>query len=55
MIEPQIVSHRTLSAIEVFGFEPDGFEPVKDYRIATSKEITPDAIRKVYESAVNGE
>lgn len=51
-LDPQIISHRILSATNVFGFEPDGFESVKDYRIATFKEITPDAIRKIYEGVV---
>lgn len=54
-LEPQIISHRTLSASDVFGFEPDGFESIKDYQISSQKEITPDAIRKIYESVTIGE
>ena len=46
-LEPQIVCHEPLKEVEVLGFDHDKFDDLTEYRI--SSEITPDAIRKVYE------
>jgi 5-methylcytosine-specific restriction protein B len=48
-IEPQIIVHEILSEEEVLGFDHDDFEDLIEYRVATPEDITPDAIRKIYE------
>ena len=50
-LEPQIIVHETLESAQILGFEHDDFEDLIDYRVANSDEITPDAIRKIYEPA----
>lgn len=48
-IEPQIICHETLNEQEVLGFDHDDYEDSLEYRVATREELTPDAVRKVYE------
>jgi 5-methylcytosine-specific restriction enzyme B len=48
-IEPQIICHRTLKEEEILGFDHDDYDDLIDYWVAAANEITPDAIRKVYE------
>ena len=50
--ETQIIKHEIVEGKKVFGFEND-FEDSTEYRVATKDEITPDAIRKVYEEKNN--
>ena len=47
--EPQIIKHETLREVEVIGFDHDDFEDSIEYRVAPEDEVTPSAIRKVYE------
>ena len=48
-LEPQIIRHVHLKEVEVIGFDHDDFEDSIEYRVAPRDEITPDAIRKIYE------
>ncbi|HID30520.1 MAG TPA: restriction endonuclease, partial [Desulfobacterales bacterium] len=48
-LEPQIICHQTLNEEEVLGFDHDDYEDLTEYRVTSPDEITPDAIRKVYE------
>lgn len=50
-IHPQIVIHEVISEVDVLGFDHDDYDDLIDYRIAKHDEITPESIRKVYESA----
>lgn len=50
-IHPQIVIHDVISEVDVLGFDHDDYDDLIDYRIAKHDEITPESIRKVYESA----
>ncbi len=50
-LEPQIIVHEILSSESVLGFEHDDFDELADYRVAAADDITPDTIRKIYESA----
>lgn len=50
-IHPQIVLHEVISEVDVLGFDHDDYDDLIDYRIAKHDEITPESIRKVYESA----
>jgi len=49
-IEPQLIEHAVISGAEVLGFDHEDFEDLIDYRVADPNEITPEAIRKIYES-----
>ncbi len=48
-LEPQIICHETLNEQEILGFDHDDYEDLVEYRVSVRDEITPDAIRKVYE------
>ncbi|MEX2365408.1 MAG: hypothetical protein WD601_02300, partial [Pseudohongiellaceae bacterium] len=48
-VEPQIIVHQQVSAVDALGFEHEGFDETFDYRVADADQITPDAIRKIYE------
>ncbi len=50
-IEPQIIRHKQLKEVEVIGFDHDDFEDSIEYWVAPEDEITPDAIRKIYEES----
>lgn len=50
-IEPQIIRHEQLKEVEVLGFDHDDFEDSIEYWVAPKDEITPNAIRKVYEES----
>ena len=50
-LEPQIVCHKTLNEKETLGFDHDHFEDSTEYWIVAPKEITPAAVRKVYEES----
>ncbi|MCP4686715.1 MAG: EVE domain-containing protein [Desulfobacterales bacterium] len=47
--EPQIIRHETVKEREILGYDHDDYEDMIEYRVADREEITPDAIRKVYE------
>ena len=47
--KPQIIRHEPLKEEEILGFDHDDFEDSVEYRVAAEGEITPEAIRKVYE------
>ena len=47
--EPQIIKHETLKEIEIIGYDHDDFEDSTEYRVADEDEISPTAIRKIYE------
>ncbi len=49
--KPQIICHETLNEEEVLGFDHDDYDDLTEYRVADSDQITPEAIRKVYEEA----
>ena len=48
-LKPQIIRHEPLKEEEIIGFDHDDFEDSFEYRVAAEDEITPEAIRKVYE------
>lgn len=48
-IEPQIIEHRLLKSSDILGFDYDEFEDMIDYEVAALVNITPEAIRKIYE------
>lgn len=48
-LEPQIIRHKPLREEEIIGFDHDDFEDSFEYRVADEDEITPEAVRKVYE------
>ena len=48
-LEPQIICHETLREQEILGFDHDDYEDLVEYRVSNRDEITPDAVRKVYE------
>ncbi len=51
-LDPQIVEHKTLNEEEILGFDHDDhddYEDLIEYRVADFDEITPEALRKVYE------
>jgi hypothetical protein len=47
--EPQIICHEGLSEASVLGFDHDDFSDRVEYWVAKPDEITPEAVRKVYE------
>ena len=50
--EPQIIRHEPLKKEKIIGFPHDDFEDsveYREYRVADENQITPEAIRKVYE------
>jgi len=48
-LEPQIIRHEPLKEEEVIGFDHDDFEDSVEYHVADEDQITPEAVRKVYE------
>jgi len=48
-IKPQIIIHEKLSEEVVLGFDHNDFEDLVEYRVARPEDITPEAIRKIYE------
>lgn len=50
-IQPQIIRHEQLKKVEILGFDHDDFEDSIEYWVAPENEITPDAIRKIYEES----
>ncbi len=50
-LESQIIRHEQLKEVDVIGFDHEDFEDSIEYRVAPEDEITPDAIRKVYEES----
>ena len=46
-VDPQIVCHGSLNKVEILGYDHEDYEDSTQYWIADN--ITPDAIRKVYE------
>ena len=49
--KPQIIKHKILEEKKVIGFDHDDFENSTEYQVAPEDEITPDAIRKIYEES----
>ena len=49
--EPQIIRHEPFKEVEILGFDHDDFEDSTEYWVANETEITPAAIRKVYEKS----
>ena len=49
-VEPQIVKHQVVASDRVFGFDHDELDERIRYQVAPQEEITPDAIRKIYEN-----
>ena len=49
-IEPQIIQHQVLNSTQILGFEYEDLDELIDYRVAAPADITPDSIRKIYES-----
>ena len=47
--EPQIICHRTVREEEVLGFDHDDYEDSIEYWVSSDGDLTPDAVRKVYE------
>ena len=47
---PQIVRDESVVELQVLGFDHDDYEDKEEYEKAPEEEITPDAIRKIYES-----
>lgn len=50
-LKPQIIRHETQSEVDVLGFDHDDYEDLMDYRVAGFEEISPTAVRKIYETA----
>jgi 5-methylcytosine-specific restriction protein B len=48
-LEPQIIFHEAMAEQDVLGFDHDDYEDHVIYRVAKREEITPEAIRKIYE------
>ena len=48
-LEPQIIRHELLREEEIIGFDHDDFEDSFEYRVVDEDQITPEAIRKIYE------
>ena len=49
-LEPQLVCHKRVDASNVLGIEHHDYEEATDYWVANEAEVTPDAIRKIYEN-----
>lgn len=49
-IEPQIICHKKISKIEVLGFDHDDYDDSIEYWVVDEENLSPDAIRKIYES-----
>lgn len=47
---PQIVRDEQVEELQVLGFDHDDYEDKVEYEKVSEEEITPDAIRKIYES-----
>ena len=47
---PQIVRDERVEELQVLGFDYDDYEDKVEYKKVSEEEITPDAIRKIYES-----
>lgn len=52
-IEPQIIKHKAVTSMAVLGFDHDEFDEKYDYAVSDPSEITPEAVRKIYESKVS--
>ena len=50
-LEPQIICHKTMNEEQILGFDHDDFDEKTEYRVVAREEMTPDAIRKVYEES----
>ena len=49
--KPQIIKHKILEEKKVIGFDHNDFENSTEYQVAPEDDITPDAIRKIYEES----
>lgn len=50
-LAPQIIRHAEMKEEEIIGFDHDDFEDSVEYRVTPEDEITPSAIRKIYEES----
>ena len=50
-LEPQIIHHAEMKEEEIIGFDHDDFEDSVEYSVTPEDEITPAAIRKIYEES----
>ena len=50
-LEPQIIRHAEMKKEEIIGFDHDDFEDSVEYSVTPEDEITPAAIRKIYEES----
>lgn len=48
-LEPQIICHESMNEASVLGFDHDDFSDRLEYWVAKPDEITPEAVRKIYE------
>lgn len=48
-LEPQIICHQKIKEQEILGFDHDDYEDLVEYTVVRRDEITPSAIRKIYE------
>ena len=48
--ESQIICHKLVKEEDILGFNHDDYEDSYDYWVAADVDITPDAIRKIYET-----
>ena len=48
-LEPQIICSFKLNKQAVFGFDHEDYEDLVDFKVADEGDITPDAVRKIYE------
>lgn len=49
-IEPQIICHEEISEVDILGFDHDDYDDSIEYWVVDENEMTPDSIRKIYES-----
>ena len=50
-LEPQIIRHAEMKKEKILGFDHEGFEDSVEYSTTPEDEITPNAIRKIYEES----
>ena len=48
-LDDQLICHDRVSEVEVLGIDHEDYEDSVDYWVAPEREVTPDAIRKIYE------
>ena len=51
-LEPQIICHHTINEQDILGFDHDDYDDLVEYEVACEEEISPAAIRKIYEETI---